>query len=235
MKQRVLCAIVVSGLCSLTVAHAESRSVAAASESHVGSASTSTTSQSPTRPGASTSEQLRNSTEPSSETPSQAGGRFERHLLELTFGNAQLFFTQSLRTPTGGVDSQVIPVTAALFMAEWLALPRLSMLTLVGIPLETQSTVVDGELREEYVAPSAALGARVTLFSFDIFRESALELQLACLGGRTLGSLSGDRYYPLVASRLHFHTGEGFTLYLGNGYAFAEGTHSVIYGIGHRF
>lgn len=230
MKQRAIAAIVVCGLGSVATARAESR--ASAPDGQALSSATRVQGEPASRSSATTSEP---SSESDSENASESEGRFERHVLELTFGSAQLFFTQSLRTPTGGVDSQVIPVTAALFMAEWLALPRLSMLTLVGIPLETQSTVVDGELRDEYVAPSAALGARVTLFSFDIFRESALELQLACLGGRTLGSLSGDRFYPLVASRLHFHTGEGFTLYLGNGYAFAEGTHSVIYGIGHRF
>src|SRR5690606_719619 len=138
-------------------------------------------------------------------------------------------------SPSGQIQDQIIPVTAALLMAEWLAHPRISVLSLVALPLETQATVVDGEVRSEYVAPSAAIGARVSLFSFDVFRESAMELQLALMGGRTLGSVSGDRFFPLVAGRLHFHTGEGFTLYLGNGYAFAEGTHSVIYGIGHRF
>jgi hypothetical protein len=161
--------------------------------------------------------------------------RLHDHVLELTFGNAQLFFTQSMLTPSGEIQDKIIPVTAALIMAEWLAHPRLSILSLVALPLEAQSTVVDGEVREEYVAPSAAAGLRFSLFSFDVFRESALELQASAMVGRTVGSLSGDRFYPLVAGRLHFHTGSGFTLYLGNGYAFAEGTHSVLYGIGHRF
>jgi hypothetical protein len=162
-------------------------------------------------------------------------GRLQDHVLELTFGNAQLFFTQSMLTPSGEIQDKIIPVTAALIMAEWLAHPRLSVLTLVALPLEAQSTVVDGEVREEYVAPSAAAGARFSVFSFDVFRESVLEVQAAAMVGRTVGSLSGDRFYPLVAGRLHFHTRSGFTLYLGNGYAFAEGTHSVLYGIGHRF
>lgn len=170
-----------------------------------------------------------NKPEPSNEA------RPTEHILELTFGNAQLFFTQSLLTPSGEVRDEIIPVTAALLMAEWLAHARFSVLSMVALPLEAQATVVDGEVREEYVAPSIALGVRGSLFSFDIFRESALEFQLAAMVGRTLGSISGDRFYPLVAGRLHFHTDEGFTLYVGNGYAFAEGTHSVLYGIGHRF
>lgn len=161
--------------------------------------------------------------------------RLTDHVLELTFGSAQLFFTQSLLTPSGELKDEIIPVTAAMLMAEWLAHPRFSVLTLFALPLEPQATVVDGEVREEYVAPSLALGVRGSLFSFDVFRESAMELQLAAMAGRTLGSLQGDRFYPLVAARLHFHTAEGFTLYLGNSYAFAEGTHSVLYGIGHRF
>ncbi len=166
-------------------------------------------------------------------TPNQA--RLQDHVLELTFGNAQLFFTQSMLTPSGEIQDKIIPVTAALIMAEWLAHPRVSALSLVALPLEPQATVVDGEVREEYVAPSIALGARFSAFSFDVFRESALELQIATLAGRTMGSLRGDRFYPLIAGRLHFHTGSGFTLYLGNAYAFAEGTHSLLYGIGHRF
>lgn len=161
--------------------------------------------------------------------------RFSDHVLELTFGNAQLFFSQSRLTPSGELRDEIIPVTAALLMAEWLAHQRISVVSLFALPLEAQTTVKDGELREEYVAPSLALGVRGSLFSFDVFRESAMELQLAAMAGRTLGSLDGDRFYPLVAARLHFHTAQGFTLYLGNSYAFAEGTHAVLYGIGHRF
>ena len=77
-------------------------------------------------------------------------------------------------------------------MLEYLAHPRISVIHIFNLPLTTQKTVVDGQLREEFVAPSVALGARVTALSFEVFAESHLELQFAALAGFTLGSRSGD-------------------------------------------
>jgi hypothetical protein len=157
------------------------------------------------------------------------------HWLEITFGSGQLFLGRSIEAASGKVENKIVPVTAALLMAEWLFHRRFSAIGLFTLPLETQKTVENGQVREEYVAPSLALGVRGSLFSFAIFRESAMELQVALLAGRTFGSLEKDRFFPLAAGRLHFHTHAGFTLYLGNAFAFAKETHVLLYGIGYRF
>ena len=157
------------------------------------------------------------------------------HSIEVTFGNAQLFFGTSVLTEEEDVQDKLVPVGTALMMAEWLATSHFSVIGAFFLPLETQTTIIDGELREEFVAPAAALGGRFSLFSLSVFRNTVVELQLAGLLARTLGSVAGDRFFPIVATRIHFRTDEGFTLYLGNSYSFAENTGSVIYGIGHRF
>ena len=158
-----------------------------------------------------------------------------RQTIEVTFGSSQLFNHQSILAKSGRVESEIIPVTSALLMLEYLAHPRISVIQLFNLPLTTQKTVVDGQLREEFVAPSVALGARVTALSFEVFAESHLELQFAALGGFTLGSRSGDVVFPLAASRIHFSNGSGFALYLGTAFAFRKDTVALLYGIGHRF
>lgn len=156
------------------------------------------------------------------------------HRLEVTFGSAQLFNHQSILT-AGRIEEQIVPVTSALFMVEWLLHDRLSVLTLFNLPLSTQKTVVDGMIQEEFVAPSVALGLRVSALRFDVFAGSRLEVQLAALGGVTVGSSSGDQVFPLAAGRLHFASSAGFALYLGGAFAFQRDTVAILYGIGHRF
>lgn len=157
------------------------------------------------------------------------------HVLEVTFGASQLFNRQSIITKNGVVEEQVIPVSAALLMVEWLFHLRLSLLGLFNLPLDTQKVVIDGEAREEFVAPSLGLGVRGSALSVEVFAASRLELQLAALAGVTIGSSSGDVIFPLAAGRLHFHNQSGFALYLGGAYAFRRDTVALLYGIGHRF
>lgn len=164
-----------------------------------------------------------------SEAPSQ------RQTLEVTFGSAQLFNHQSVVTKNGHVEQQVVPVTSALLMLEWLFHDRASVITVFNLPLTTQKTVVDGQVREEFVAPSLSLGARVSALRFDVFAASRLELQLAALAGVTIGSSAGDAVFPLMAGRLHFENRAGFALYLGGAFAFRRDTVAILYGIGHRF
>ncbi len=156
-------------------------------------------------------------------------------LLEFTFGSAQVFFRQSLVTPSSEIGDEAIPVSSALLMGEWLASERWAALLLFNLPLEAQSTLRDGQLTQEFVAPSLALGARFSVFGLKLLGSSRVELQLAAMAGRTLGSPSGDRFFPLGAARIHFHTRAGFTLYVGSASAFSENTTAIIYGIGHRF
>ena len=161
--------------------------------------------------------------------------RDQRRRLEVTFGSAQLFNHQSILAEDGRVREQIIPVTSALFMLEWLLHDRVSVLTMFNLPLTTQKTVVDGQAREEFAAPSIALGFRFSALRFDMFAASKLEVQLAALGGLTVGSTTGDQVFPLAAGRLHFSSNAGFALYLGGAFAFQRDTVAILYGIGHRF
>jgi hypothetical protein len=159
----------------------------------------------------------------------------ETHVIEITFGSSQLFNHQSIVTKSGRVKEEIIPVTSALIMLEWLFHDRFSLASFFNLPLVTQKTVVDGEIREEFVAPSIALGARASALRLDVFAKSRLDLQIAALAGVTLGSSGGDTFFPLVAGRMHFSNQAGFTLYLGTAFAFRKDTVALLYGIGHRF
>lgn len=155
------------------------------------------------------------------------------HTLEFTFGSAQLFSRHSSRR--GRVDEAVIPVASALLMGEWLFSDYLALAAGASLPVEEQAVLVDGKLEYEYAAPSLMLGLRATAVGFDAFWDSHVELQAAGFLGRTLGSVSGDTFFPLAAARVHIRTTDGFSLYMGGAYTFARDTAALIYGIGHRF
>lgn len=167
--------------------------------------------------------------------PSDMHAPLAEQTLEVTFGSGQLFNRQSIVTKSGRVEEQIIPVSSALLMVEWLFHDRLSLAGLFNLPLNTQKTVSNGMARDEFVAPSVSLGLRWSALRFDVFAASRLELQLAALGGVTIGSSAGDLVFPLAAGRLHFSNREGFALYLGGAFAFRRDTVAIVYGIGHRF
>ncbi len=158
------------------------------------------------------------------------------HVIEVSFGNAQLFIEQPLLAEQADSGrTAVIPVSAALLMVEWLALPRLSVVTLFNMPLESDRRFVDGQLRESFAAPALATGVRWSPISVPVFRQARAELQLAALVGTTIGSQDEDFFFPLLAGRTHIRSRGGASIFLGASWAFAKETLAVIYGVGHRF
>jgi len=156
--------------------------------------------------------------------------------LEISFGSTQLFISQSIYGNDAQLRQQVVPVTAALFLFEYLFLDRFSAALVFNLPLETQRTLAaDGTVREEYAAPVLMTGVSWAPASFELFKASRLDLQFAAQFGTTLGSELGDRVFPMATSRLHFVSKQGFALYVGASWAFQKETVALIYGIGHRF
>jgi hypothetical protein len=157
------------------------------------------------------------------------------HVIEVTFGSSQLFIHQSILNKSGNVAREIIPVTSALIMLEWLFWRRFSLLSLFNLPLVTEKTVVDGQTREKFVAPSLATGLRFSAIRLDVFAHSKLEFQVAAMVGFTLGGTDAAPVFPMAAGRIHFSNQAGFALYLGTAFAFQKDTVGVFYGIGHRF
>lgn len=156
--------------------------------------------------------------------------------LEISFGSSQLFIKQSIYGSASRLEQRVVPVTAALFLFEYLFLESFSAALVFNLPLETQRTLEpDGTIREEYAAPVLLTGVTWAPASFEFFKASRLEPQFAAQVGTTLGSELGDTVFPMVTSRMHFVSKQGFTLYLGASWAFQKETLALIYGLGYRF
>lgn len=157
------------------------------------------------------------------------------HVVEVSFGSAQLFIKQPLRGEPDAPDTAVIPVASAMMLVEWLAQPRLGVASLFNLPLQADRRFVDGVLKEQFAAPTLAIGLRWTAVSLPVFRAARLGLQGAVLAGTTIGSREEDRLFPLLAGRTHIRTHNGASVYLGASWAFAKDTLAVLYGVGHRF
>ena len=103
------------------------------------------------------------------------------------------------------------------------------------LPLEPESTLIEGELAQRYVPPALSAGVRGTAFGLPLVADTVLEAQLFLLGGTTFGALSGDDFYPTLGWRAHLGDDRGFTMYVGTSFAFRQSTTALIYGVGHRF
>lgn len=165
----------------------------------------------------------------------EQGGPDDERVLEVSFGNSQLFLDQPILRDNTYTHEAVVPVSSLIGLFEYLATPRLSAVLLVSIPLDTKKVLKDGQVHEETVAGAVGVGVGWCAARFDIFKSSRMELQLGLLGGTTVGSAGGDRLFPLVASRLRFVSREGFAVYLGGAFAFSEETLALIYGVGYQF
>jgi hypothetical protein len=154
------------------------------------------------------------------------------HFVEVSFGQAQLYISEY---SGGRSEEPLVPVSSALFLGEFLVSERFSAVALVNLPTTSHRTLVDGDVVEDYAAPAVALGVRASPLKQLVIRGAELELQVALLVGRTINSQEGDRFFPLLTTRVHFATPDGFTLYLGGATAFVKDTTALIYGVGHRF
>lgn len=154
-------------------------------------------------------------------------------IVEASFATSQLF----IGTSQFGASEAArrLPTTSALLLVEWLARPSLGTLFVFNLPLATQRTISDGKLLEEPAAPALALGLRWSAFGGEVREDTRAEVQLAVLGGRTLGSNLGDVFFPLVGARLHVAKRDGFTMFAGATWALIRDTAALLYGVGHRF
>lgn len=155
--------------------------------------------------------------------------------VEFSFGSAELFTRQSVTDPGGIVRQRVIPITALTVFGEYLLHPRVSVIAQFLLPLEPESTLVDGELSVTYVPPALSGGLRGTVVGLYVMTETVLEAQLFLLGGSTFADLSNDAFYPTLGWRAHLRDEGGFTMYIGTSFAFRQNTTALIYGVGHRF
>jgi hypothetical protein len=128
-----------------------------------------------------------------------------------------------------------VPITALGTFGEYLLHPRFSIMVQFLLPLEPDTALIDGELTLKYVAPAVSGGLRGSVASVYVMDETALEAQAFLLGGSTLGSLSGDAFYPTLGWRAHLRDEQGFSMYVGTSFAFRQNTTALIYGVGHRF
>ncbi|MEK7705785.1 MAG: hypothetical protein AAB426_12565 [Myxococcota bacterium] len=156
--------------------------------------------------------------------------------LEISFGNSQLFLDQPLFSGSAAAQQRAtLPITSVVMIAEGLVTKRLSVALFFSLPLDTKKTLEAGNIVEEPVASSLALGVGYVPAEFKLFRHSVVQLQVAAFAGRTFTSHLGDRFFPMIAGRIRFVSRQGFALYLGQAFAFHEDALALIYGIGNRF
>ena len=169
------------------------------------------------------------------QTGDSTGSTPSKAVLDISFGQSQLFIKPTQRELAQDKDVQRLPTTSALFLAEWLFTDRWSLMSAFTLPLATQQILVDGDLYHEKAAPTASLGLRWAPWAVDILEDTRLETHLAGLMGTSIGSQLGDIIFPTLGGRIVLTRIDGFNLYAGSTWSFRRDTLALIYGIGNRF
>lgn len=163
---------------------------------------------------------------------------WEKHTIELSFGNALLFLDQGIITnESGTAEKRVLPVSSYLFLGEWRITNCLELAGAWNIPKDTVKRTSGGKVYEKYVAPSYGAGVAFIPFTFTILRKTHVEVQMGAFLFNTYNSTSskGNFIFPSGTARLHISRPSGTGLYAGVFQAPAKKTTALIFGIGQRF
>ncbi len=159
-------------------------------------------------------------------------------LFEFSFGSSLLYVEQPLLDGYSAVqDSRVLPVPSVLILAEWLIRPRWTLAALLNLPTGPIRVLSeDGHsYSEEASSAVVAVGGAYIPFQVRLNKKSLFQPQLGLMLGRSLNHSEQDTFFPLAVTRLHLHSGTGFSMYFGAAFAGRRDTLAFIYGVGHRF
>lgn len=155
--------------------------------------------------------------------------------MEFSFGSSLLIREQALQ---GQDITRIVPVGSVLMLAEYLVKPRFSAAAFVNIPTGTaREFAEDGSVVEHHAAAALAGGVALAPLVLPISEQAWFKPQVGAFVGTTIRSTRERQVpvFPLAAVKLNITTNDGFTMYVGGSYAFAENTFAVLYGAGHRF
>lgn len=153
--------------------------------------------------------------------------------MELSFGSSQMFISTTVHQELLNEEKVVLPTSSALFLGEWLAAERWSLMGAYNLPLVSQRFLVNNMLVEENANPTLLLGPRYSPMRFWIKNKIRLEPQLGVL---LCAVLADDLHWTgSTAGRFHLATRDGFTMYAGGVYTLGIQGWTLFYGAGHRF
>jgi hypothetical protein len=134
-----------------------------------------------------------------------------------------------------GDDTELIPTTSALFMAEYALFSRFRLAALYDLTVTTEKKIIGGVTVEEPLPSRVALGVVWAPFRFDFAKTSRMELQGYGFMGMTIEKK--PRPVPIALGRIHLmqDKSKGVGVYLGTSYQFVLNKVAVLYGVGYRF
>ncbi|MFO0659263.1 MAG: hypothetical protein U0165_05465 [Polyangiaceae bacterium] len=132
-------------------------------------------------------------------------------------------------------DTELLPTTSALFMAEYAFVSRLRAAVYYDLITTTERKVVSGTFVEKPLPSRVAAGLALAPFFFDFAKGSRLELQGYGLLGATIEHK--PKPVPVLMGRVHLMQDKtkGVGVYLGTSYQFVIDKLSVLYGVSYRF
>ncbi len=155
--------------------------------------------------------------------------------VEASFGQSLVFVDQGVLSQAGP-QKRTVPASSALFLLEYRLWPSFGPMAMGNVPLSTVRKLnQDDVFIDEYIAIALALGVRWSPVAIALTEKATFEPQLGLLIGRTFGSTLEDRFFPLLATRMHVALTDGLCLYMGGAYSFHADTLTLLYGVGHRF
>jgi hypothetical protein len=131
-------------------------------------------------------------------------------------------------------NTELVPTTSVLFMAEYAALSWLRFAASYDLIATTEREVIDGKAVDTVLPSRIALGTTIAPLHID-FRNARLEGQGSGFLALTLEA--SPKVVPVIMGRLHVmpnrHHGVG--IYLGTSYHFVIQKLTLLYGVGYRF
>ena len=154
---------------------------------------------------------------------------------ELSFGQSQLFISDSRAIQVHQQQAVVVPTSSILFFVEFRPSKIIRYPVFLNLPTESKQFIVNGQLVNETSKPVIGFGPEFRLFQLKIDERSKLEMEVGPLATFLFTKEKKEVFAPIIAGRFRVARGENFVMYFGGTYSIGINTWGILYGTGTVF
>lgn len=155
--------------------------------------------------------------------------------LELSFGNSQIFVSDSQTVRIRNSNNIVLATHAMLFFAEFRPTKKIRFPIFFNLPTESKQFLVNGVLVYERASPTLGFGVQYNCVHLNMNDRSAFEFDAGPNISFLLEKSGTIRYAPIFAGRIRLLRDKNLVMYMGSSYSLGLNAFGLFYGTGFFF
>ena len=155
--------------------------------------------------------------------------------LELSFGNSQIFVSDSESVSIRNSNNIVLATHAMLFFVEFRPTKKFRFPIFFNLPTESKQYLINGVLVYERASPTLGLGVQYNCVHLNMNERSAFEFDIDPNISFLLEKSGKVRSAPVFAGRIRLLRDKNLVMYVGSSYSMGINAFGLLYGTGFFF